>query len=225
MTATPVFAPGQQEETPVWQSYLDVMEDVRPWLQFNTSGEPQVEAKLRLITEAACYRIQNYLGKPIGPTLFARRSNGWPRSTGAYLMLPYYPILKVIKVVEWWGVSGPHELKEQTPEEQVGAEAFQVDNTRGYLVRTFQGLIPRPWFPGSKNIEVEWEAGFNPVPPDLKKATLELIAHEWRREQQASEAPGPAPAGGGHDEPPLGYYGEPPDVMRVLTLYQQVGIG
>src|ERR1700730_1275888 len=136
MTATPVFAAGQQEETPSWQPYLDVANDVRPWLQFgDIPGEANLEAKLRLITEAACYRVQNYLGKPITPTLFARRFSGWSGFNGAIIPLPYYPILKVVKAVEWWGVSGPHEVLEQTPAEQVGAEAFQIDNTHGYLIR------------------------------------------------------------------------------------------
>jgi hypothetical protein len=223
-TVEPVFATGQQEETPAWVPYLDLMDDVRPWLQFNVTGsEQQTEAKLRLVMEAACFWVQEYLGKPIAPTLFARRFSGWSGFNGAYIPLPYYPILKVVKVVEWWGVSGPHELKEQTPAEQVGAEAFATDNTRGYLVRSFQGLVARPWFPGLKNIEVEWEAGFNPIPPDIKKATLELIGHEWRKEQQAVQGGGTGPAGMEHEE--AGYFGEPPSIRKTLDLRKQVGLG
>lgn len=226
MTVTPVFATGEQELTPTWTTYLDVKKDVRPWLQASdVPGTADTEAKLRLYTESACWWVQNYLGKPIGATTIKRRFSGWSGFNGAYLPLPYYPVLKVNKVIEWWGVSGPHELKEQTPAEQVGAEAFQIDNTLGYLIRTFQGLVQRPWFPGSKNIEVEWEAGFNPVPPDLKTATLQLVAHRWRREQQASVSGSPVPLGTDPEMVAPGYFGEPPEVRQTLDTWKQVGIG
>jgi hypothetical protein len=223
MTVTPVFAVGQQELIPTWSNYLDEQQDVRPYLQFGDIAEPLTDTRLQLIVDFACTWVQNYLGGPVAPITVARRFNGWSGFNGAILPLPYYPILKVKKVVEWWGVSGPHELLEQTPAEQIGAEAFQVDNTRGYLIRTFVGLVQRPWFPGSKNIEIEWEAGYNPVLPDIKIATLELIAHWWRNTQQASRS---GPAGEYDPEVATGMWaGVPHRVTSLLAPYARLGIG
>src|SRR5215472_12330952 len=141
MTVTPVFATGQQEVTPEWSSYLDLRNDVEPWLQETIPAGEEQRKKMQLILDFCCQWTQRYLGKPIAPTTFTRRFSGWSGFNGAILSLPYYPVIEVKKVVEWWGVSGPHELKEQTPAEQIGAEAFQLDPLRGHLIRTFVGLV------------------------------------------------------------------------------------
>ena len=55
------------------------------------------------------------------------------------------------------------------------------------MTRTFAGYSwPRPYFPGRRNIEVTYVAGYNPIPPDIWIATVELVAHWWRNTQQAS---------------------------------------
>lgn len=224
MTVTSPFAAGQIEGAPAWASYVDVQNDVRPWLQFTDIPDPAgVDELLQRVVDSTCQGIQAYLGKPIAPTTFTRRFSGWSGWNGAVIALPYYPVLKVVKIVEWWGSSGPHELKEQTPEAQGGGEMFQLVPLTGQIVRSFVGLVQRPFFPGLRNIEIEWEAGYNPVPADLYEATLERIAHRWRKFHQASRsAPMPATPEG---ELALPYMGEPPEIQRTISLYEQQSIG
>ena len=223
MTAKSPFASGQLETTPEWQTFLDINDDVKPWLQDSSVSTQEQDAKLRLIVDDCCWWIQNYLGRPIAPTTFTRRFSGWSGWNGAVIALPYYPVLATPKVVEWWGTSGPHELVEQTPEAQGGGEMFQLIPLTGQIVRSFQGLVQRPFFPGLRNIEVEWQAGYNPVPPDIKTATLRQVAHEWRKEQQASRS-APAPAGAEPEYPGF-MAGLHPDVKARLSSYLQTGIG
>jgi hypothetical protein len=199
--------------------------DVKPYLQFPV-GSSASDTMLQLIIDMSCTWVQNYLGRPIAETEFFRRFSGFSGYTGAYIGLPYSPVTKVISVVEYWGSSGPHTLTEQTPANQGGQDVYQVDWLRGTIIRTFTGLVQRPWFVGSRNIEITWKAGYNPVPADIKVATLKLIKHWWTHEQQASRT-APMPAGGGHDEMPMTgmFAGIPPETERLLSPYVQMGIG
>jgi hypothetical protein len=120
-----------------------------------------------------------------------------------------------------------HILLEQFPNAQggPGAQMFQCDRINGLLIRSFQGLIQRPFFPGLRNVEVTWWAGYNPLPPDIKFATLKMIKHYWNAEEQASRS-APRPAGAGyHESENPGFIGIPPDCERFLSPYVQVGMG
>lgn len=182
-TKTPVT---EYEITPQWQNFLDLEEDVLPWLQLSgLTFTPATEAQLQSVTTMCCTWVQNYLGRAVAPTTFRRLFSGWSGLNGSYVCLPYYPVLELVEVVEWWGIAGPHALNEEVPEAQGNMENYQLDPLRGLVIRSFMGLVQRPWFPGSRNIVVEWVAGYNPIPEDIKVATKELVAHWWRNTQQA----------------------------------------
>jgi hypothetical protein len=103
---------------------------------------------------------------------------------------------------------------------------YTVDPLRGYIVRSFQGLVPRPLFPGLRNIEVVWTAGYDPLPPPVRDAALKQIAHEWRKEQQASRSGGPQPAAADHGDFGGGLLPDMlPEVKRKLAPFVQVGMG
>lgn len=211
----------QKESVPEFEAYLDLIDDVLPWLQLSTEPEPGRDMKLELVLNGVCRRAQNYLGRAIAPITYFKRFSAYPGST---LMLPYYPVTEMIRVVEYRGQSGPFELKEQTPEHQY-TESFQLEPLTGAVIRVFQGLVPRPWFPGSKNIEITWKAGFNPVPDDIKLATLEYVKKWWDSTQQGSRSVQPAAQPGyqGDVTPTLaGVWGE---LQRTLDLYVQQGMG
>lgn len=215
--------------TPQWQNYVDLTNDVKPFLQFPVGSNP-ADAQLQMFIDMACTWVQTYLGRPVAPTTIFRRFSGWSGLNGAFITLPYYPVLQIVSLVEWWGLNGEHSLVYQTPANQggPGQEMYQVDWINGILVRTYQGLIQRPFFPGTGNVECEWMAGYNPVPADLKFATLKLIKHAWNCEQQASRpAAGPVPVGSvGEHLPSAGIFaGLPPEIEHYLSPYVQQGIG
>jgi hypothetical protein len=170
--------------------------------------------------------VSNYIGRPVGATQYDRRFDGWASWQGAYIMLPYYPVLEVISVVEYWGISGPHTLVESTPTTQV--DGFQCVYPTGRLNRVFPGNVQKPWFPGSRNIEVVWVAGFNPVPADIKVATLELIAHWYRNTQLQSARPNNAlPSSNEYEPASTGvglWQGVPYRVTSLLAPYLSIGM-
>ena len=216
----------QIETTPQWASYVDVANDVKPWLQIDGANFAN-DTKLQLVVDMASTWVQNYLGRPVAPTKFFRRFSGYwgTGNGGAYISLPYYPVLSVTSVVEYWGSSGPHTLAEQTPAAQGTQDMYSMDYLHGYVIRAFMGLVARPYFPGLRNIEVTWTAGYEPVPADLKVATLELVNYWWRNTQEAPrtsalqaieyEAAGTA-----------GLWPAVPNrITSLLEPYVQVGIG
>lgn len=117
-------------------------------------------------------------------------------------------------------------LQEQFPNAQgaPGAQMFQCDRVTGLLIRSFQGLIQRPFFPGLRNVEVWWTAGYNPVPPDIRFATLEMIKYWWANTQQASRnirLPEGYDEPQGHDLWPA----VPNRIVSLLEPYLCIGIG
>lgn len=167
----------------IWPSYVDVIEDVMPWMQFPVGSLAGADlSKLQLLTDMTCQWAQRKMGQPLAPTAFFQRFDGWTGWNGASVLLPYCPVLQVLQVNEYWGISGPHLLVEQTPTNDV--DGYTLNYTTGRLTRAFPGLVQKPWFPGNRNIEIAWVAGWNPIPADWKVATLEMIAHWWRNTQQ-----------------------------------------
>jgi hypothetical protein len=164
-----------------WGTYLDVVADVKPWMQYSTSDTTK-DAALQLVTDAACSWIQGFLGSPLGSHRYDMRVDGGSGWMGTYIMLPRVPVLEIVSCIEYRGIAGPFTLTESTPTQQV--DGWQCEYETGKLARVFPGNVPKPWFPGVRNIEIVWSAGYNPVPPQARLATLELVAHWFRSGQQ-----------------------------------------
>jgi hypothetical protein len=215
----------ENAESRVPQTFLDMVSEVKPWLQI-PANDTSRDFQLRLIIDMACAWACNYIGRPIGPTTYDRRFDGWANWNGAYIMLPFYPVLEVTSVIEYWGIAGPHVLVESTPTVQV--DGWQCVYNTGRLNRVFPGNVQKPWFPGSRNIEVVWTAGFNPIPADIKVAVLELIAHWFRNTQQMGGRPSNAINAAAEFEPAdqSGLWaGIPYRCTALLAPFLSIGIG
>lgn len=183
------------------------------------------EFALDLIVGMACDWVQKFLNRAFVPTTYTRRFDGVTAWNGTVIELPASPVLQVASVIEYWGTSGPHVLLESTPTNQV--DGWQCEYETGRLIRVFQGNLPKPWFPGSRNIEVKWVAGYNPIPHTIKVATLELIKHWFINTQQntgLSDAPG---VGYDMESPETSglWAGLPHRIKGLLEPWIQVGIG
>lgn len=212
--------------TTQWASYLDLAE-VETWLQFTGAALPaDTQAILQRVIDAACTRAQNIAARPFAPTTFKERHDGW---SGEYVMLRYSPVLELTLCREWQSSGGFIVLPESTPENPV--DGVQVDYATGRIMRTFAGYSwPRPFFPGSRNIEITYQAGFNPVPPDVWEATVDLVAYWWRNTQQAARGstgwrPANGEYGGGEEGPNDLWPGVPNRIAEVFESYRDPVIG
>jgi hypothetical protein len=205
--------------TPQWPSYIDLAEAVE-YLQLEAALNTARETLLQRYIDSACTTAQSRAGRPLAPTQFTERHDGW---SGEYIQLRYSPFLGLVLCREWQSSGGFVTLPESTPENPV--EGIQIDYATSQIMRTFAGYSwPRPFFPGSRNVEVTYVAGFNPLPPDIWEATMELIAWKWRNTQQASRdwAPTEEFESPGHD----GLYpGVPDRINAVFSQYWLPTIG
>lgn len=163
-------------------------------------------------------------GKPLARSRFTYKFDGNWGWRGSYIMLPYYPVLEIVSVTEYWGNSGPHVLTEQTPTDQV--DGWQCEYRTGRLTRCFQGLIPKPWFPGSGNVVVVWDAGYNPVAPSVRMAVKEAIKWYWDNTQQQSRSQRPSEDQWQRPDASQFWSSVLPAMLGpVLTPFVSVGIG
>lgn len=204
-----------------WATYIDISEALQ-YLQINTALNTQQQSMLQRYVDSACTQAQNRGGRPFGPSEFKERHDGW---SGEYIQLRYSPFLKLIQCREWQSSGGFVELPESTPENPV--EGIQVDYATSMIMRTFSGYSwPRPFFPGHRNVEVTYLAGFDPVPPDIWEATMELIAWKWRNTQQASRSPRPGGSSEFDEESSDGLWpGMPNRCAEVFSSYWLPAIG
>lgn len=213
-----------------WQDYVDVTNDVMPYLQINgwndLGGETTGLAQnLTLITSMCCDWIQETLGKPIAPTVFDRRFDGWSSWNGGYIELPYYPVVNIISVTEYRGTAGPFVLPESTPASPTNG--YQLEPETGQLRRVWGGNVVTAWFPGSRNVEVVWRAGYDTVPPRFRVGTLEMIAYWWRNHMQQS-ALRLGQAGADEYDSPFSQgilAGTPDAILDILFPNAQVSLG
>lgn len=208
--------------TAQWAVYLDIQETSQ-WLQFSGIPTGGAQTELQRMIDAACTRAQNMAGRPLCPTEFKERFDGW---SGEYIQLRYSPFLALVAGVENQSSGGAISLPESTPENRL--DGIQIDYATSRIMRTFDGTWPKPFFPGSRNIEITYVAGFNPVPPDVWQATVDLVAYWWRNTQQGS-ASQVRPAGGGYGEPlqpATGIWpGIPNRIADVFESYRMPSVG
>ena len=209
--------------THTYGTFLD-LEEVTAYLQMDAVPTPgSADAiKLQRFIDGACTQAQGPGGanRPLCPTRVHERHDGW---SGDTIMLLFSPFLQLVSCVENMSTGGPITLPEATPSNNA-FDGVTIDYATSKLTRTFAGGWPRPYFPGLRNIEVTYVAGFNPVPPDVWEATAELVAYKWRNSQEASrwfaqgdEYGGPATGGL--------FPGMPNRIADVLGSYRLPTIG
>ena len=173
---TPTIASSQS-----WVTYLDI-DEVKAWLQFPANASTAQDPMLQRVIDMACEWISNEINRPVAPTVYTERHDGW---SGSQILLNQYPIIELVSCAEYQSTGGFIELPESTPENPV--DGVQVNYLTGELGRVFAGYSwSRPFFPGRRNVEVTYIAGYNPIPPVLWMATVDLIKYIWVNTQQAA---------------------------------------
>lgn len=199
---------------PTWVDFVTVDQGAQ-WIGLN-NPDP---FPFGLIVSMACDWVQSFLDRPVTPTQFVRRFD----SESAKISLPYTPLISVDLVTEAGGVDA-FVLPESTPTAYL--DGYQVDYTSGTVTRV-NGIYPKQWLPGSRNIEVTWTAGYQSPPAKVLVATLELIKHWW---ENAVENPainsGPSATADYAPEETTGMWtGIPARVESMLEPMLRIGIG
>lgn len=241
---TPFGKRGATYETQAqYPTYLDVETQVKPWLQFSgLSLTSTTTFVLQLITDSVCTECAQFTGGPIAPTRFGP-GTGIGRFDGAgglmsgYIMLPRYPVIQITEVIEYIGNEG-YILTEVPPTGHGSssggpgstmATGYQCNYRTGRLTRVLGGIWNRPFYPGSNNVWVTWYAGYNPIPTDIIRASLEWVAEIYRNTQQILSNGPPVGATNEYEAMqqtriPTMWTGMSMRVADVLKPYMHVGV-
>jgi hypothetical protein len=214
-------------------TYVDMTQEVMPWLRFN-GIQASEEFALQLIIDAVCAEATRFIGGPIasatfGPATGLGKFDGAAGLNSGYIMLPRIPVVSITSVIEYQG-DNPVSLVEVDPSTgNTGGDGYQVNYRTGRLTRVLGGIWNRPFYPGSNNVWVTWQAGYNPIPADIRWATIDWIAHVYRNTQQQSGLRVNAGMSPGDEYEASTvtaglWAGIPNRIKTVLESYQQVGI-
>lgn len=139
------------------------------------------DAALQFFIEAADDAIIKETGENV-----AKQFTEYYDGGDSAIFLFHTPVLSIQSVQENWGFA-TYELDYVQVGSPVVSTQFAYsidDDDNGYITRRTSGNVLIPFAPGTNNIRFTYTAGRNPIPPVIKLAELELIAHWWTGSQQ-----------------------------------------
>lgn len=216
-------------------TFLDVQEQVKPWLEYKGVDYSQDEV-LNLIVDGVCTEAQRQAGGPIAPKQYGPNDglgkfDGSGGLNSGYIMLPRTRVIQVEEVIEYQGQAAVTLTEIVDPAGITGnvgiTDGYQVNYRTGRVTRVLGGIWNRPFYPGSNNVWITWTAGYNPIPQDMIMAALEWIAAVFHNTQAALTArPGVSPSqeyDPSTSPSPL-YWGVPNRIVQVFQSYRRLGI-
>jgi hypothetical protein len=201
--------------------------DLMDWLQIPMGSitSPQVVVNMQRVCDYACAWVQRYCNRPLCPTTYAERHDGW---SGSDIMLKRVPFLDLVLCTEYQSAGGLLTLVEATPTSNNNdANVIQIDRSTSMIRRAFSGYSwPRTFFPGSRSVSIVYTAGFDPVPPDVWMGTMMMASYTWAQSQQSLREN----VRGGADPDALSmaaglWQGVPYRVTAALDAYCRISIG
>ena len=167
--------------SPPQDAPICTLADVKAYLRLPTT-DTSYDAELTNLLYVATDQIESYCNRPIVPKAMPTEyHDGW---SGDTIMLLYRPVVSVQSVTEYWSTGGAHVLSEVSASSP--GDGYQLEARTGRMIRSFDGIWPKPWFPGSRNVVVDYTAGYSAMPPLLWQAARELVAHIFQQGEQMS---------------------------------------
>lgn len=162
------------------------LDEVRRHLRY-PAADTQDDAALQLFMDAA----DQVMVKECGANV-AIQYNEYYNGGNSAIFLHNAPVLSVELIEEGWGFSTFVLDYVQVDSPVVSTNfAYSIDDAEtGYISRRTSGNVLIPFQAGTSNIHVVYTAGRNPIPPIIRLAELELIAHWWQGSQQRSPGAG-----------------------------------
>lgn len=156
------------------------LDEVRRHLRYPVA-DTQDDAAIQLFIDAA----DEVMKKECGANVAIQYDEYYDGGDSA-IFLFNTPVLSIELVEEGWGFATFNLDYVQVDSPVVATNfAYSIDDAEnGYITRRTSGNVLIPFQPGTNNIHFVYTAGRNPIPPIIKLAELELIAHWWQNSQQ-----------------------------------------
>lgn len=211
-----------QFATPPDDAAIVTLADVKTFMRI-PSTDTSYDAELTNLTFVATDMIERFINRPVVPKAMPiERHDGW---VGDTIMLWYSPVSSITYVHEVFAGT-INVLSESTPSNPI--DGYQLEARTGRLVRVFTGGFPRQWYPGSRNIEISYSVGFNPIPPTLWQAGRELVKHIFAQGEQMNPSDVPKYSGAQEadeeNDKPGAYEGIPVAIEAKLKSFRRRSI-
>ena len=199
--------------------------DVKNFLRIPLT-DTTYDSELSNLTYVATDMIEAWCNRPIAvKTMPTEFHDGWQGDT---IMLKYTPVVTVTSLTEVWSTGGAHVLPQVTDPTTQLYDGYQLESATGRVVRVFDSVWPKPFFPGSRNIVVVYSAGFSIMPPSLWHAARVLAAHYFQSQQSVFSAIPkftPGQQADFNDVRMGDWQGMPPVVEALIKPYRRRSIG
>ena len=155
--------------------------DVRAHLRYpNPASASSDDAALQGFIDAADDAI-DFECDTVAPKMFDEYYNGGDYS----IWVRHRPLISVQNIEEGWGWTN-YELDYVQVNSGTATSmfAYSIDNPgTGEITRRSGGNVNIPFMTGVNNVRIEYTAGRLKIPPVIRLAALELIAHWWQNSQ------------------------------------------
>lgn len=163
------------------------LDDVKTHLNITDTTD---DAELQTFIDAAQAPVEDVVGLVIQRTLDEWYDGGDPT-----ILLRHIPVTSVTSVTEFIGHT-PINLTEQPLSDPLGdGYGYTVESPAGIVTR--RGVMtvnpptinpwfvgnPVPFYPGVRNIRIQYVAGQATVPSNVQMGTLEVIRHAWETQR------------------------------------------
>lgn len=164
--------------------------DVKAWLQTGTAPFPPTDDRLlaRLITSASDF-VEAWLGKPISLDHWQEIRDGLGGEREGRMVLCVTPVINITGMAIRAGL-GWRKIPQRpnfSPIVDLSAIDTGIQPTfsgfgfgQGYSFTPTEVYIDVPFQRGFQNVVIQYIGGYNPVPPGIQQATIELVARKYR---------------------------------------------
>jgi uncharacterized phiE125 gp8 family phage protein len=197
---------------PVGLFALTTLADVKEHLRIEAADSTE-DTFLEKLIDRCTSRIESHVNRKLKKRSYAELYDG---SGTQKLLLNQFPITALTSV-------NIDQGQDFLPSTDVDIEAIVIQAEEGLLswsgvVNSSSAFNAGIWSAGVRNIQVVYEAGYDPIPDDLAAACIKLVAVEFNRAREGADAFA-AEATAGHSVTWI--QGMPQEIDEMLLAYRR----
>jgi uncharacterized phiE125 gp8 family phage protein len=167
---------------PVGPFALTTLADVKEHLRIEAADSTE-DTFLEKLIDRCTSRIESYVNRKLKKRSYTELYDG---SGTQKLLLNQFPITALTSV-------NIDQGQDFLPSTDVDIEAIVIQAEEGLLswsgvVNSSSAFNAGIWSAGVRNIQVVYEAGYDPIPDDLAAACIKLVAVEFNRAREGADA-------------------------------------
>jgi len=160
---------------------LTSLSDVRAWVNTGQSPYPTTDDALlaRLITDCSAY-IENWLSRPIGVARWQEIRDGLGGYRPWQMQLAVTPIISIESLI----INGIPIPPAIPPGQPIMSGQPWAGYTFSPSILALRGYV---FWRGVQNVVIQYTAGFDPIPGDIRQVCIEMVTRKYRERLRVAE--------------------------------------